>query len=62
MAHEDRTSSKEIELARPPKQHVSMLIEDEMELVLKSVREAERTELIGLIMEPRRPYPRSAGI
>jgi hypothetical protein len=38
------------------------VIEAEMELVLKKVREAKEAEMIKLIMEPRRPFPRSAGM
>ncbi|GHA48035.1 hypothetical protein GCM10010329_83080 [Streptomyces spiroverticillatus] len=60
MVHDDRTPSTDIELARTPEPQVSMVFEDEVEMVLKRAREQEAAEITGLLMEPRRPNPRSA--
>ncbi|MEU1824188.1 hypothetical protein ABZ502_17395 [Streptomyces abikoensis] len=59
MHQEDRTPSQDIELAGTSESQASPVIEDEMQLVLKKARDLEMTKLL---MEPRSPYPRSAGI
>ncbi|MGW2654429.1 hypothetical protein ACWC1D_12360 [Streptomyces sp. NPDC001478] len=62
MTHEHRTSSKDIELAGTPKSQDRVVLEDEVALVLKKVRETKQANLTKLLVEPRRSYLPSAGI
>ncbi|MGW1870423.1 hypothetical protein ACWCPS_33370 [Streptomyces mauvecolor] len=55
MTDEDRTPSQDIELSDTAKPPVRVVLVDEAALVL------EEAEMTKLIMEPRRPYPRSTG-
>ncbi|MEU5417856.1 hypothetical protein [Streptomyces sp. NPDC020667] len=61
MHQEDRTP-QDIELAGTSESQASPGIEDEMQLVLKKARDLQEAEMTKLLMEPRSPYPRSAGI
>ncbi|SEF16359.1 hypothetical protein SAMN05428942_7251 [Streptomyces sp. 2112.2] len=62
MTYEDRTPLQDIELAGTFEPQGSMVLEDEMQLVLKKAGDRQKGEITKLLVEPRRPYPRSAGI
>lgn len=55
MTDEPRTTSQDIEPAETAEPQTIVVVQDEMQLVINRARDLEAAELLGLLVEPRRP-------